>query len=116
MMHFETIRRREREIVRVMVEAVLAAGWKLAGVDDGGDEEVRVNSADEVVEVVFAVDEARVFFWREREAGDQGPGSLGSWAFFVVGEGDDILADYGTRIEEPLGAAARKLGLEWPEV
>lgn len=63
----ERLRRRqalERKVVLHAIRTLAQAGWTLAYVDDGGDfgDEVIVNTEDEALSAVFAVDASTVCF------------------------------------------------------
>lgn len=83
----------EKKVVRHLVKTMAEHGWKAIGVDDGGDELEPVTATNDksvvksVVEAVFAVDEARIYF--------ENANGVTHWAFIVLGNsGWDCIADY----------------------
>jgi hypothetical protein len=53
----------EVKVLKSVIERVLATGnWRLDSVDDGGDEVTKVTTVKEALEVVFGVDDARIWF------------------------------------------------------
>lgn len=75
----------ERRLIRFMIRVLKRNGWEIAFIDDGG-ENVRVSSVNEALEVVFGVDDCRIFFKK---------GLSRHWVLIVLGnDGWDAVADY----------------------
>jgi hypothetical protein len=93
--HEPSVRPRARielAIVHELIKRLKAAGYTLA-VDDGGDEEEKLNDEQEIVTAVFAVDEARLVVTKE------GSNKI-SYVFLVMGnDGYDVICDYGTSLD-----------------
>lgn len=53
----------ERKIVRKLIRMMRHAGWMPYKVDDGGDKLISVTTEAEILDAVFAVDEARIKFY-----------------------------------------------------
>lgn len=90
----------ERKVVRKLVRVMKAHGWDADLVDDGGDygDEVKTSSEKDVMEAVFAVDEARIRFIK---------GEAKHWVVIVLGnDGYDCIADYGYTEGDPDGFVA----------
>lgn len=76
------IYRIERKIVAGYLRAVARVGFRVLHVFDG-DDRVKTRTRNDVMDAIFAVDEAWVVY--------QG----GLWMRFVLGNGEDVLCDYG---------------------
>lgn len=83
----------ERKVVRHLVRAMNNAGWNPTRIDDGGDELIkpingRMLSEGEVMDSVFAVDEAQILFTSEHY-------HKSYWVMIVLGnDGWDCISDY----------------------
>lgn len=76
----------EKKVVRHLCDTMRKHGWDAIYVDDGGDEAEQTNSTDEVVEAVFAVDEATIAFKK---------GRMTCFVQIILGnDGWDCIADY----------------------
>ena len=85
----------EKKIVRHLCDTMAKHGWIAKSVDDGGDEWEPVKSTNEVVEAVFAVDEAHIVF--KKTDGDK---TTRCAVFIVLGNsGWDCIADYSYTTE-----------------
>lgn len=97
----------ERRIVWNLLNQIKAQGFPLALIDDG-DEETRVTDPKAAMELIFNLDEVGVYFGysdAEREADLQNQEAEGTeqdqappihWIRLVIGNGIDIISDYGT--------------------
>lgn len=87
----------ERRIVRKLVRKAKEAGWIAKAVDDGGDEPELVSGEKEVLDKVFGVDEAKIYFQKTLE-GDKKRTRM---AFIVLGnDGWDCIADHSAPDDE----------------
>lgn len=78
----------ERRVVRHLIRSMKAAGWRVAAVDDG--DVTKVNTEEEAMDAVFAVDEARIGFMKETESG-----TVLRTAYIVLGnDGWDCICDH----------------------
>lgn len=89
----------ERRIVWNLFAHLKAAGFDVVVVYDGENEE-KVSDAAEAMEFIFNLDEAHVHFRKDGRA---------HWLFLVLGNGIDILSDWGipktsTGFDEALNA------------
>ena len=78
----------ERRIVRKLIRSMKAAGWVIARINDGGgpDEDALNPNETEAMDVVFAVDEATIYFAK---------GTCVRHALIVLGnDGWDCIADH----------------------
>lgn len=76
----------EKKIVRHLCDAMRKHGWDAIYVDDGGDEAEQTRSTEEVVEAVFAVDEATIAFKK---------GRMTCFVQIILGnDGRDCISDY----------------------
>lgn len=81
----------DREAATQIIDGVLAAGWDLLFVRDG-EEDVHVNTRDEALDAIFAVDMAHLFVQHE-ETDNTG------WIWFVLGnDPDEVVADHTTNL------------------
>jgi hypothetical protein len=97
-------RQLERMAVRMILQHVVDNGWRIDGVDDGGEEVVPAATVAEAHEAVFAVDEARVYVSKKV------PGPTGyptdnetkrGWMYFTLGnDPEEVLSDYTVNIAE----------------
>ena len=78
----------ERKIVRRVIRSLRAAGYFATEVWDGG-EYVKVSSEKEIIDAVFAVDDATVHF-----DGGKGANNHSHGVYFVLGNGLDVISDY----------------------
>lgn len=76
----------EKKIVRHLCDTMRKHGWDAIYVDDGGDEVEQTSSTEEVVEAVFAVDEATIAF-------KKGNKTCSVW-IILGNDGWDCIADY----------------------
>lgn len=86
----------EREICTAVVDALLAAAFKL-GVDNGGDDFEISDCSDraKVLETMFATDEERLYAAKE---------GIRGWVYFVYGnDGWDVISDYTVNLEPYIG-------------
>lgn len=74
----------ERAAVRRLLDHLAKDGWAVKGVLDGGDEIVKTDTTDAVLEVVFAVDEASIRIVKGRAKDGPTHGVL-----IVLGNADD---------------------------
>lgn len=78
----------ERRVVRHLIRSMKAAGWRVFAVDDG--DVVKVNTEEEAMDAVFAVDEASIVFKKE-----SGVGTVRRTAYIVLGnDGWDCICDH----------------------
>ena len=80
----------ERAIVRALIRECAVSGFVVHQVDDGG-ELVPVQTEDEAIEAVFAVDESRIRF-RHQDDGAVRP-KLHN-VLLIGGNGEDIISDW----------------------
>lgn len=78
----------EKSIVRKLVRALKEAGYLATQVWDGG-EYVKVRTEEEVLEAVFAVDDATIHF-----DGGKGANKHSHGVLIVLGNGADCISDY----------------------
>jgi hypothetical protein len=84
----------ERAVVWNLGQHLKANGFEVVGVDDGGDEKIKVNDVKAAMEEIFAVDEASLFVRKE--------GFKTHSIFIVLGnDGWDAIADYGYTEGDP---------------
>ena len=101
---------RERQLVRGVIRALKAAGWMPHSVDDGGDEREETRTESAMMDSVFAVDQATAYFQHDARVNR-------CCIVFVMGEGDDIIADHSAPENDPklfaatIDAYMRKAGL-----
>lgn len=106
----------EKKVVRKLIRAMKAHGWLATSVDDGGeiDEIIKTTTETEVMDAVFAVDEAQILFQK---------GDDGHWVRIILGnDGWDAIADYSYReggefvkiMEEEIEPYCDKLSEECP--
>lgn len=89
--------RNERRIVWNLLERIQAAGFKLAFVDDG-EEETKVTTSKEAMELCFNLDDCHVMF-------SDGKAPI-AWVRFIFGNGNDgkdLLCDYTVNLETAIG-------------
>lgn len=79
----------ERRIVAGLLVTLRRAGMPCTSVDDGGDENVRVNTDQEALDAIFAVDVAHIHVGELDEIGRGTHGIM-----LVLGNGEDILSDW----------------------
>jgi hypothetical protein len=80
----------EKAIVREVLTRLRSAGFLPVSVSSGGEDEMFLASVDETVDAIFEyADDATVRFK------DGADGSTRHWVLFVLGNGEDILSDYG---------------------
>lgn len=89
----------ERAAVRATVRALVAAGWQLYQVYDGGGEYVKVRNETEAMAAIEAVDESYLIVRRASE----GPGGERGWVRFIFQGGqdaapDEVINDYTTNL------------------
>lgn len=85
----------DREAATQIIDSVLAAGWGLLFVHDG-EEDVHVNTRDEALEAIFAVDMAHLF------AQHTGTDNTG-WIWFVLGnEPDEVVCDHTVNLSNAI--------------
>lgn len=83
--------------IRQAIRNLRAAGWCLSYVDDGRDR-VRVDTENEALDAILAVEDARLFLVN-RATG------LISWVRFVMGnDPDEVICDHGERLSPVLDA------------
>ena len=76
----------ERKVVRHLIRTMKKHGWIAKKVDDGGDQYELTPTERSVMDAVFAVDEAQIYFSKE---------SHGHWVQIVLGNsGYDCISDY----------------------
>ena len=75
----------ERRIVFNLSEYLKSEGWNILAVDDGEDY-TEVENTLEAMELIFNLDESRIYF--KNNKGDE------HWIFMVNGNGEDILSDW----------------------
>ena len=81
----------DREAATEIIDGVLAAGWGLLFVRDG-EEDVHVNTRDEALDAIFAVDMAHLFVQHTRTDNT-------GWIWFVLGnDPDEVVADHTTNL------------------
>lgn len=90
----------EREIVTMIIDDALAAGYEIA-VDNGGDGfEYRGTDKARITDHTFAADDARLYLFRPGEKKSVG------WVYCVYGnDGWDVISDYTTNLEKLLEGA-----------
>jgi hypothetical protein len=88
----------ERRVVWNLLRQLWDAGFHGAAVDDGGDRRIKCNDNKEVMEAVFAVDEAMLFVKSKERRG-----SRTHWIKLVGGNGEDIISDWGYSEGDPDG-------------
>lgn len=82
----------EKRIVRHLCDTMRKHGWIAVYVDDGGDEVETTTSTEQVVEAVFAVDEATIAF---RKGGANRKTGMTCFVQIVLGnDGWDCISDY----------------------
>lgn len=85
-------------IVRHLCRALKKEGWQVAYVYDGGDERVKVECEEELMEAVFAVDIATIHFTSASTTQVRK-----SWVQLVFGnaeDGSDLISDYMCKYED----------------
>jgi hypothetical protein len=91
----------ERQIAWALLHHLAAEfpGVKVV-VDDGG-ERIPCDSPKDAMEAIFAVDEAHIILGK-------------SWVFLVLGNGEDVISDYGVNdaVERAVDAAMVSVGLQ----
>lgn len=87
----------ERAIARKAIEVLTAAGYTIT-VDDGDDEPVKRSVVpNDIMEAVFAVDEATLYVH------DKPEGKAFAWISFIMGNtGWDVVNDHTVNLEEVL--------------
>jgi hypothetical protein len=90
----------EATTVRKVVKALKDAGSPVVAVWDG-EERVPVSNRDEVLEAVFAVDEAFLYT------------ASGSWVRIILGNEWDALSDYTVDLEDALKPVNDYLQSKW---
>lgn len=94
-MNIEKRQELERRLVRKLVRVMKEHGWEATHVDDGGDEFEKVSGETQVMEAVFAVDEAQICFRK---------GDAYHWVMIVLGnDGYDAIADWAYSEGDPDG-------------
>lgn len=79
----------ERKIVRHLCDTMRKHGWDAVYVDDGGDEAEITRTTEEVIEAVFAVDEATIAFRKD------GKKPMTCFVQIILGnDGWDCISDY----------------------
>lgn len=78
----------EEQIVDRLIEGMAQMGYRVRCVDYG-DARVRVHTKEEAIEAVFAVDDCQLEFVKDDE-------HLRTHFLLVLGEGEDIIANYNT--------------------
>lgn len=87
----------ERKIVQRLVNRLIAAGYKVS-VDDGEEITVRASqNTKTIMDALFTVDEE----WLVTHHPEHG----NSFVLLVHGNGEDVIADYGTSLPESLFGA-----------
>lgn len=86
----------DRAAATKIIDAVVAAGWTLDYVDDGGDR-VKVTTTREAWDAINAVDTATLYV---RDAG--APGRYAVVLFVLGNEPFEVAADYSTTLAEPI--------------
>lgn len=56
---------KQSEYLRLMLEALTETSWKLAFGDDGGDEQVKLASVDDAMQMAKSVEMSHIFFRRD---------------------------------------------------
>lgn len=77
----------EASIVFGMIEAMVAAGYPLAGAHDG-EEYQETDDPIKALQSVFSVGTSHIYF-RNKDTGAR------HWVMLIVGNGPDIISDYG---------------------
>lgn len=98
----------ERRMVRRLIRTAIAAGWAIRGVNDG-EEFQSVTTEHAIMDAVFSVDEASIFFKKGEAKGS---------AYIVLGnDGWDCIADntigalFVEEVMNPMDAYSDKLCL-----
>jgi hypothetical protein len=96
----------ERRIVAGLCEHLLYSGFSLHSVYDG-EEETRVSTAQEAMELIFNLDEAALRFYRDNPENWHG-------ILLVLGNGEDIISDWNFYVDDRDGfdAAMSKFNVE----
>lgn len=84
----------ERRIAWNFLEHMRILGFNVTELDDG-EEVTKVTDSKSVMELLFNLDEAHVYFRK--------PGFKMHWVFFVLGNGTDILSDASYTPADPDG-------------
>ena len=97
---------RERRIVWNLIQHLAAAGHQVVEVFDG-EEYARTPTPKDAMEVIFNLDEARVFFMKSRNPGKHG-------VYLVLGNDLDVVSDWSYSTNDPDGfdAAMEKFDAE----
>lgn len=81
----------DRGGIQQTIRALVADGWQLDRVYDGGDEDQPVTTEPAAIEAITAVDDAYLHVKRGDETG---------WVRFVLGNApDEVVSDYTTNLE-----------------
>jgi hypothetical protein len=92
----------EARMIEHLVSALKLAGWHPTGVDDGGDEPVSCGSPREILEAVFAVEEATLFVERVTPEGKHQRGAVQ----FILGNApEEVAADWSGNLSDVLDEA-----------
>jgi len=90
----------ERAVIRGLIRHLKTRGFALRSVDDG-EERVKCSTADDALEVVFSVDECRIYFTGariiENALGRPADTQIVYGVLIVLGNADDgseVIADY----------------------
>jgi hypothetical protein len=86
----------ERAVVYALGKHLEAAGFLPVAVDDG-ETRTKVDSIKAAMELVFNLDEAHVFFRK--------PHGRRHWVYLVLGNGEDVVSDYGLSESDGWSAA-----------
>lgn len=84
----------ERAIIGALIPFMNGAGFKLLAVFDG-EETVKVRTAEQAIEAVFAVDESRICF--------QAKGHKAHSVVLILGNGEDVISDWTYSAGDPDG-------------
>lgn len=84
----------EKRIIRHMCKVLAEGGWLPFAVDDGGDEVEHVSTVEEVIDVVFAVEEAWVLFRKEERRHS---------VYLILGNGEDVVCDHTLSNKDDFG-------------
>ena len=108
--HMSPASRLERRIVASLIAHLERKGFAVASVYDG-EEETKIYTAKDAMELIFNLDEASLRFWDISASPSRPHGVL-----LVVGNGEDIISDWNYSTGDPDGFNAAMEAFEVPEV
>lgn len=87
----------ERDIVAATIRILREHRWERGYINDGGDAYEHPKDDEDALDIVFAVDEAVIYFHKNLER-------VGKthWVHFILGNGIDVISDHSIPSEKSL--------------